>query len=117
MQKKKIEVSLFIDPIKSQIKKAKDVGAESIEIHTGHFDCAKSKAIAAKELKKIKISAEYAAKLGLGVSAGHGLKYHNAKTIAQIPEIEELNIGHSIISRAVFVGLGPSVKEMLYIIN
>jgi len=117
LQKKNIEVSLFVDPIKNQIKKAKNTNAEAVELHTGRFDLAKSKLLAKKELNKIKDAAKYAHSLGLSVAAGHGLKYHNAKTIAQIPEVEELNIGHSMISRSIFIGLGPAVKEMLYLIN
>jgi len=117
LQKKNIEVSLFIDPIRQQIKRAKNAGVETVEIHTGKFDRAQNKAQEAKELKKIKDCAIYAKSLGLNVSAGHGLKYHNAKIIAKIPEIEEINIGHSIISQAVLSGLGNAVKEMLRVVQ
>lgn len=117
LKKQKIEVSLFIDPVKKQILKAKDTGATSIEIHTGKFDGAKTQNQQDKELKKIIAAVDYARKLGLHVSAGHGLKYTNTRLIAEIPGIEELNIGHSIICRALFIGLGPAVKEMLHLVN
>jgi pyridoxine 5-phosphate synthase len=99
-QKKNIDVSLFIEANRAQIKKAKDIGATIIEIHTGHFDHAKNEKARKKELEKIRQAAAYAKSLGLIVHAGHGLKYNNAKEIASIDEIEELNIGHSNISRS-----------------
>ena len=117
MQKKGIAVSLFIDPIKKQIKKAQESGATVIELHTGRYDLVQTTAARARELKKIKDMTRYAQDLGLTVNAGHGLKYHNTRPIARIPGIEELNIGHSIISRAVFVGLAAAVKEMVKIIK
>ena len=117
LQKNGIAVSLFIDPIKKQIKKAKESGATVIELHTGRYDLVQTKAAQARELKKIKDMTRYARDLGLIVNAGHGLKYHNTKAIARIPGIEELNIGHSIISHAVFVGLAAAVKEMVRIIK
>ncbi|MCK5260064.1 MAG: pyridoxine 5'-phosphate synthase [Candidatus Omnitrophica bacterium] len=117
LQKKGIAVSLFIDPIKKQIKKAQESGATVIELHTGRYDLVQTTAARARELKKIKDMTRYAQDLGLTVNAGHGLKYHNTRPIARIPGIEELNIGHSIISRAVFVGLAAAVKEMVKIIK
>lgn len=117
LQKKGIAVSLFIDPIKKQIKKAQESGATIIELHTGRYDLVQTKDARARELKKIKDMTRYAQDLGLTVNAGHGLKYHNTRPIARIPGIEELNIGHSIISRAVFVGLAAAVKEMVKIIK
>jgi len=117
LQKKKIAVSLFIDPVKRQIKKAQESGATIIELHTGRYDHVQVKAARAYELKKIKNMTRYAQSLGLIVNAGHGLKYHNTKPIARIEGIEELNIGHSIISRAVFVGLKMAVKEMKAIVQ
>lgn len=117
LQKKRIAVSLFIDPVKKQIKKAQESGATIIELHTGCYDHARTKVARARELKKIKDMTRYAQGLGLTVNAGHGLKYHNTRAIARIPGIEELNIGHSIISRAVFVGLTAAVKEMVKIIK
>ncbi len=117
LQAKKIEVSLFIDPIKSHIKKTKESGIDIIELHTGKYANAKKKEAQDKELKKITAAAQYAHSLGMTVSAGHGLKYDNVSPIAKISEIEELNIGHSIIARSIFVGLGSAVKEMNHIIN
>lgn len=112
LQDRGIAVSLFIDPIKKQIKKAQESGARVIELHTGNYDLARTKTAVASQLKKIQDMTEYAQSLGLIVNAGHGLKYHNTKAIARIKGIEELNIGHSIITRAVFVGLANAVKEM-----
>jgi pyridoxine 5-phosphate synthase len=112
LQKRDITVSIFIDPVKKQIQKARESGATVIELHTGRYDRAKTKISQSQELKKIKSMTQYAINLGLAVNAGHGLKYHNTKAIARIHGIKELNIGHSIISRAVFVGLESAVKEM-----
>ena len=117
LQKKDIAVSLFIDPVKKQIKRAQESGATVIELHTGRYDLASTRIDRNRELAKIKNMTRYARGLGLTVNAGHGLKYHNTKAIASIPRIEELNIGHSIISRAVFVGLEAAVKEMVKIIK
>lgn len=112
LQSKNIKVSLFIDPVKKQILKTKEAGILIIEIHTGRYDRLTTPQSRVKELLKIKKMSQYAQSLGIYVSAGHGLKYHNTKKIAQIKEIEEFNIGHSIISRAVFVGLEKAVREM-----
>jgi pyridoxine 5-phosphate synthase len=117
LQKKRIAVSLFIDPVKKQIRKAKESGATIIELHTGRYDLTTTKAGQTRQLKTIKEMTRYAQSLGLTVNAGHGLKYHNTRAIARIPGIEELNIGHSIISYAVFVGLEKAVKEMKKIVN
>ena len=113
LQHKGIKVSIFIDPSKSQIEKAKKIGAEHIEIHTGRFCDAKKAASAKKELLKVKQAAKFAKKLGFFVAAGHGIDYENVKEIVKIREIEELNIGHSIICRSVFVGMVDAVEEML----
>ena len=117
LQKKGIAVSIFIDPMKAQIKKARESGAPIIELHTGRYDLARTKASRDREFKKIKEMTRYARSLGFTVNAGHGLKYHNTRVIARIPGIEELNIGHSIISHAVFVGLEKAVKEMKKLVN
>ncbi len=117
LQDRNIAVSLFIDPIKKQIQKAQESGATAIELHTGRYDHVRTKTSQMKELKKIKDMTQYAQGLGLVVNAGHGLKYHNTKAIANILEIEELNIGHSIISRAIFVGLESAVKEMAKLVH
>jgi len=106
-----IKVSLFIDADAEQIEAAATSGAEMIELHTGHY-ADTSGAEQAKELSRIIQGAQQASQLGLQVNAGHGLHYHNVHPIASIPEIVELNIGHSIIARALFSGLGPAVTEM-----
>ena len=111
-----IAVSLFIDPDFDQIKAAIKTGATHVELHTGYYANAEGKA-QENELCRLRDAATFAYKLGLKVNAGHGLNYHNTAAIAQIPEMSELNIGHSIISRAVFVGLENAVKDMLRIMN
>ena len=106
------QVSLFIDADHLQIDAAVAVGAPYIEIHTGRYADATSTAEQLEELARIQEAARYAHGLGLRVNAGHGLHYHNVKPIAAIPEMEELNIGHAIIGRAVFEGLPAAVAEM-----
>lgn len=106
------EVSLFIDANKEQIDATVRVGAPVIELHTGHYADATTEAEQAAELAKITEAAAYAHSQGLIVNAGHGLHYHNVEAIAAIPYMNELNIGHAIIARAVFVGLKPAVQEM-----
>jgi len=106
-----IKVSLFIDADPQQIEAAAASGAEMIEIHTGHFADATG-AEQARELSRICTAATQADQLGLQVNAGHGLHYHNVGAIASIPEVVELNIGHSIIARALFSGLSSAVSEM-----
>ena len=106
-----VVVSLFIDAQKDQIDAAKQCGAPVIELHTGHYaDTTGSEQQA--EFERLKNMATYAHSIGLQVNAGHGLTLENTKAIAQLPEIVELNIGHSIIARAVFVGLEKAVQEM-----
>jgi len=107
-----IEVSLFIDPVKSQISAAKKAGAGMIELHTGRYAEAKNKAGVSSSFRELEQAVKYAHSLGLMVNAGHGLDYNNVTRIAGIKDIEELNIGYSIICRAVFVGLDRAVKEM-----
>lgn len=104
-------VSLFIDPNLEQIKAAKEVGATTIELHTGDYAEAVGKE-QAQSLKRIQEASVYAYELGLIVNAGHGLNYHNVKPIAAIEQINELNIGHAIIAHAVMVGLDTAVKQM-----
>ena len=106
------QVSLFIDADHQQIDAAVAVGAPYIEIHTGRYADATSAAEQRDELARIQEAARYAHGLGLRVNAGHGLHYHNVKPIAAILEMEELNIGHAIIGRAVFEGLPVAVAEM-----
>jgi pyridoxine 5-phosphate synthase len=106
-----IMVSLFIDADKTQIDAAKTCGAPVIELHTGHYANATGDAQKV-EFERIKTMANYAREIGLQVNAGHGLTLENCAKIAQLPEIVELNIGHSIVARAVFVGLEAATREM-----
>ncbi len=117
LQKGGIPVSLFVDPKSDQIKASEGAGANSIEIHTGHYCDAKTPALADEELKRILDAVGEASHLDLQIAAGHGLHYVNVRRIAEIKEIEELNIGHSIIARAVLVGLDRAVREMLALIK
>lgn len=116
-QQKGILVSLFIDPDLSQVKASAEAGADTVELHTGIYVNARSRAQQAGELKKLEHAAKLALTLRLKLNAGHGLNYVNVKPVARIPGMQELNIGHSIISRAVFVGLGQATKEMIRLIK
>ena len=107
----KVIVSLFIDAQKDQIDAAKECGAPVIELHTGHY-ADTTGAEQEKEFDRIKSMATYAHSIGLQVNAGHRLTMENTTAIAQLPEIVELNIGHSIIARAVFIGLAAATQEM-----
>lgn len=107
-----IEVSLFIDPEFKQIDAAVKAGAPVIELHTGCYADAKSSHQQKQELERVKKAAAYAHGLGLQVNAGHGLHFHNVDAICRIPEIVELNIGHSIIAQAVFSGLEQTVRDL-----
>jgi pyridoxine 5-phosphate synthase len=106
-----VRVSLFIDADPAQVEAAVRVGAPVIEIHTGHYANAHGLA-RQREFERIERAAIHAAELGLRVNAGHGLHYHNVQPIAAIPVMRELNIGHAIIARAIFVGLPEAVREM-----
>jgi len=117
LKESRIEVSLFINPIKSQIDASRRVGATIIELHTGEYADAKSEGAKDREFGKIVAATKYALDCGLEVNAGHGLDYDNTKRIANINGMNELNIGYSIISKAVFSGLGQAVKEMLGLIR
>ncbi len=110
-------ISLFIDPDLDQVKAAHRVGADYIEIHTGRYSEARNRTQVEEEFTKIINAVKMAEKLGLGINAGHGLNYRNVERIAAIKEIEELNIGHSIIARAVLVGLEQAVREMKELIK
>lgn len=112
LRQKGIALNLFIDPVIAQVKASGDIGTDYVELHTGAFANAKSKSARRRELKKIEKAAAYAYSIGLGVNAGHGLDYENTPLIARIPNIEELNIGFSIIAASVFIGIGNAVKEM-----
>jgi pyridoxine 5-phosphate synthase len=117
LKKKNIVVSLFIEPSNTQITAAKEAGADFIEIHTGRYAGNFGKKSGAAELLKIKKAACFAAALGLKVNAGHGLDYENTAHIASIKEIVDLNIGHSIVARAVLDGMRKAVKDMLDILK
>jgi pyridoxine 5-phosphate synthase len=107
-----IQVSLFVDPDLDQVKAAHRVEAEVIEIHTGRYCDARLAGDRRRELARIVDAAKAAVKLGLRVAAGHGLNYQNVLPVAAIREIEEFNIGHSIVARALLVGMGQAVREM-----
>lgn len=116
LQSKGIMVSLFIEPDNNQIDAAKNMGAEFIEIHTGLYANTEGDR-QLQELERIKNAAIYAHELGLIVNAGHGLNYTNTKAVAEIEYMNEFNIGHSIISHALFSGLYEAVVEMKNIIR
>ncbi|MBT8396137.1 MAG: pyridoxine 5'-phosphate synthase [Gemmatimonadetes bacterium] len=106
-----IRTSLFIDPESSALERSVELGADAVELHTGEYANARGDA-RALELTRLADMARRGREMGLAVHAGHGLTYENVIPVAAIPEIEELNIGHSIISRSVFVGLERAVREM-----
>ena len=112
-----IIVSLFVDPDPEQVKAAEKVGADCVEIHTGSYAEAKERTAAEAELVKIGEAVRLAAGLGLGVNAGHGLNYANVGKVVALGGIEEFNIGHAIISRAVLVGLDRAVREMAALVK
>jgi len=111
-----IRVSLFINADPLQIEAASQVGAPVIEIHTGSYADASSMAIQQNELSIIQKAVTFGSALGLKINAGHGLHYQNVQSIAAIPEIAELNIGHAIVARAIFVGFKQAVQEMKQLI-
>ncbi|MFA5168076.1 MAG: pyridoxine 5'-phosphate synthase [Candidatus Omnitrophota bacterium] len=113
---KKVEVSLFIDPAENQVQEAARLGAYAIEIHTGSYANAVGRK-KEKELFRVRKAAQLGRELGLHVHAGHGLDYENIFPLLTLPEIIEFNIGHSIVSRAVFVGLAKAVQEMKRIVS
>jgi pyridoxine 5-phosphate synthase len=117
MHNKNIDVSLFIEPDERQIETALSVGADMVEFHTGGYANAIDRRIIESEWNRLNNAAQIAHKSGLMVAMGHGLNYFNTKKICIIKNITELSIGHSIISRAIFVGISQAVKEMLEIIN
>lgn len=108
-----IEVSLFIDPDLDQIRAAHKVDAERVELHTGRFCEAPNSQERQRELERLVDAAKAATKLGMGCAAGHGLNYDNVQPVVRIAEIDELNIGHAIVARAVLVGLDRAVRDML----
>ena len=117
LHEKNIKVSLFVDADDRQVDSTQAVAADMIEIHTGHYSDAEDEAARRAELERVHRAANKGKALGLGVNAGHGLHYHNIADIAAIPEIDELSIGHSIIARALFVGLDQAIRDMLALIR
>ena len=107
-----ITVSLFVDPDLDQVRAAHKVNADRIELHTGRYCEARNERERDRELGRIVDAAKAAARLGMSVAAGHGLNYDNVRPIARIQEIDELNIGHAIVARAVLVGFERAVREM-----
>jgi len=107
-----IRVSLFIDPDTAQLDAAIGCGAPVVELHTGSYADA-DKADVESEYQRIVNAAEFGESIGLQINAGHGLHYHNVQAVVRIPQLLELNIGHSIVARALFVGLDKAIKDML----
>lgn len=112
LKSKDIEISLFIDPKVEVMKIAKDIGADFVEIHTGKYSDAINEIERKEELRHIEDATRAAKALGLKVNAGHGLDYRNVQAVAKIKDIVELNIGHAIVARSIFVGFQEAVKEM-----
>lgn len=111
LQSEGIRVSLFIDPDPAAIDASSRLGVEAVELHTGEYANARG-AERSRQLERLSAAARHAREVGLDVHAGHGLTYENVTPVAAIPELEELNIGHSIIARAVFTGLERAVADM-----
>ena len=107
-----ITVSLFIDPVEKQIEAAKALGCAAVELHTGRYADALSPSSQAEELKQLQQAGKFARECGLHLHFGHGLTYRNVQPVAAIPSAEELNIGHSIVARALMVGFPQAVCEM-----
>ena len=116
LHKANIRISMFIEPSGEQIEASRKLGVEMVELHTGAFANAQGASQLA-ELKRLRDAAEHAHRLGLQVNAGHGINYTNVALIREVPHLVELNIGHSIIARAIFTGLESAVREMLALMN
>jgi pyridoxine 5-phosphate synthase len=110
-----IRISLFVDPDLATLDAAKDLGVPAVELHTGRY--ANTWHRTDEALGELRRAARHAAEMGLFVHAGHGLTYRNVQPVAAIPEIEELNIGHSVISRALMTGMSPAVQEMARLVK
>jgi pyridoxine 5-phosphate synthase len=117
MREAGIKVSMFIDPDLDQVRSSHKVGADAVEIHTGRYCEAWNTKNEDREFQAILNAVQAAKKLGMAVHAGHGLHYHNIRRLVQVEEIEEYNIGHAIIARAVMVGLERAVREMVEILK
>ncbi|MDE3058386.1 MAG: pyridoxine 5'-phosphate synthase [Bacteroidota bacterium] len=114
---KNISVSLFVDPVKAQLDAAAEIHSDMIELHTGEYTNAKNENEQKKLLHTIRSIAEYGKKIGMGVNAGHGLNYQNVEAVAAIGAIDEMSIGHAVISRAALVGLDRAVREMAELVK
>ncbi len=114
---KKIAVSLFVDPVQTQIETSKEIGADMVELHTGEYANARSDREVKAQLERIQTMARFGKSFGLTVNAGHGLDYKNVSAIAAVQEIHEVSIGHAVVTRTVFVGLETAVKEMLQLVS
>lgn len=112
IQRAGILLSCFVDPRPESVKASREVGADAIEINTGRYSELAGAEEREEELERIRQAADLAASIGLAVHAGHGLTYKNVGPIAQVPHVEELNIGHNIVARAIFVGMERAVREM-----
>jgi pyridoxine 5-phosphate synthase len=117
MSEGEINVSLFVDPVPDQVKASRRTGVPFVEIHTGQYAEAQTEAERQVALLRIMEAARLGRDLGLRIAAGHGLNYQNVAAVAAIPEVEELNIGHSIVARAALVGLDRAVREMVGLIH
>ncbi|MCL2349289.1 MAG: pyridoxine 5'-phosphate synthase, partial [Planctomycetaceae bacterium] len=117
LQAKGIFVSLFLDPDTEQLEAAKTIGANAVELHTGTYALAPNDKTRSAELVKLTQAGKLITELGLRLHAGHGLTYHNVLPIARVPDMFELNIGHSIIARAIMVGMKDAVAEMKRLMN
>lgn len=110
--KASIMVALFVDPDERQIRASVEVGADAVELHTGEYANAKTDSEREQQLTRLKEAAELAHELGLKVAAGHGLTYTNIHPVKALPHLEEVNIGHTIVSRAIYVGFYEAVRQM-----
>ncbi len=116
MHEKGIKVSMFIDPEIEQVQASAEIGADSVELHTGAYANAEGEQVD-KELKRLYEAGKVAVQLGLALHAGHGLTVRNLEPVARIPGLKEVNIGHDIIARSIFIGLESAVKEILAILE
>ncbi|HOV33761.1 MAG TPA: pyridoxine 5'-phosphate synthase [Candidatus Hydrogenedens sp.] len=116
MHKKGIKVSMFIDPEPEQIRASANIGADSVELHTGAYANATGTQVC-KQLERLYEASKIATQLGLALHAGHGLTVRNLEPVAKIPDLREVNIGHDIIARSIFIGLDAAVKEILAVLE
>jgi len=112
-----VRISLFVDPDEAVVRTSADLGVEAIELHTGEYANASDAGERGRQVERLRTAARLGRAAGLAVHAGHGLTYENVTPVAAITEIEELNIGHSIVSRAILVGMEPAVREMAEILR